>query len=481
MPLPNNAHLAFRKIEAMDKPAIAAINGVALGGGMEFAMACHVRVAEPLASFGQPEVRLNLLPGYGGTQRLPRLLEEAGHAAPLARALEIIMGGRTVTAEEMRADGLLHALAGSGTEGAHQGEDVVSLATRLAAGFVAAPSGRNLVARAFAARKAANIAWQRPGRDALEATLQRPEVVRLLAQAERVGRGPTSARILDAVRTGWEQGFSAGLAREAQLFAEAVIDPQGGKAGIQAFLDKRSAPLPVRSTTDPSIDDERAIAAMVRRGELLPVGAAFFPGLTPLPSWQYGHAVIRDPATGAPAHGLPKDSEREILLPVPHPEPNEALVYVLASEVNFNDIWALTGIPVSPFENHDLDHQVTGSGGVALVAAVGSEVKREGRIKVGDLVTVYSGQSDLLSPLAARDPMYAGFSIQGYETDTGSHQQFLVAQGPQLHPLPPDLTLEAAGSYVLNLGTVVRALFTTLRIRSGKTLFVEGAATCTGF
>jgi acrylyl-CoA reductase (NADPH)/3-hydroxypropionyl-CoA dehydratase/3-hydroxypropionyl-CoA synthetase len=77
--------------------------------------------------------------------------------------------------------------------------------------------------------------------------------------------------------------------------------------------------------------------------------------------------------------------------------------------------------------------------------------------------------------------MYAGFSIQGYETDTGSHQQFLLVQGPQLHSLPPDLTLEAAGSYVLNLGTVVRALFTTLQIESGKTLFVEGAATGTGF
>jgi acrylyl-CoA reductase (NADPH)/3-hydroxypropionyl-CoA dehydratase/3-hydroxypropionyl-CoA synthetase len=131
-------------------------------------------------------------------------------------------------------------------------------------------------------------------------------------------------------------------------------------------------------------------------------------------------------------------------------------VYVLASEVNFNDIWAITGIPVSPFDNHDLDYQVTGSGGVALIAAVGSEVKREGRLKVGDLVTVYSGQSDLLSPLAARDPMYAGFSIQGYETDTGSHQQFLLVQGPQLHPLPPDLTLEAAGSYVLCKSTVAR-------------------------
>jgi len=162
------------------------------------------------------------------------------------------------------------------------------------------------------------------------------------------------------------------------------------------------------------------------------------------------------------------------------PEPNEALVYVLASEVNFNDIWALTGIPVSPFDNHEEDVQVTGSGGVALIAALGSEAKREGRLKVGDLVAVYSGQTDLLSPLAGRDPMYVGFSIQGYETRTGSHAQFLITQSPQLHPLPGDLTLEQAGSYILNLGTITRALFTTLKIAPGKSLFVEGAATGTG-
>ena len=471
LPLPNNAHLAFRKIETMDKPAIAAINGVALGGGMEFAMACHVRVAEPLATFGQPEVRLNLLPGYGGTQRLPRLLEQAGHPSPLVRTLEIVLGGRTLDSADVHADGLLHAMAGDD-------EDVLSLATRLAAEYVAAPAGRNLVAKAFAARRQANELWQSAGRANLDAAFGDAEVQRLLAQAEAVGRAPTAARILDAVRTGWQQGLAAGLAREAQLFAEAIVDPAGGKAGIKAFFDKQSAPLPMRRDTTPSVGD---VKTLQKRGELLPIGAAFFPGLTPLPRWQYGHAVVKDPRTGAPAHGLPKDAEREILVPVPVPGANEALVYVLASEVNFNDIWAITGIPVSPFENHDLDYQVTGSGGVALIAAVGSEVKREGRLKVGDLVTVYSGQSDLLSPLAARDPMYAGFSIQGYETDTGSHQQFLLVQGPQLHPLPPDLTLEAAGSYVLNLGTVVRALFTTLQIESGKTLFVEGAATGTGF
>ncbi len=475
LPLPNNAHLAFRKIETMAKPCIAAINGVALGGGMEFAMACHVRVAEPLATFGQPEVRLNLLPGYGGTQRLPRLLEQAGHRQPLVRALEIILGGRTLSAAEMLADGLVHGLAGAG--GA-PGEDVVQYATRLAREYASAPHGRNLVARVFAARTAAQQLWQGAGRDSLDAALADAEVQRLLAQARRVGRGPTAERIIDAVRTGWTRGITAGLAREAELFAAAVVDPAGGKAGIRAFLDKRSAPLPTRRVTAPRPDQ---IAALQRRGALLPIGAPFYPGLTPLPRWQYGYAVVKDPLTGAPAHGLPQEAEREILVPVPSPGPNEAVVYVLASEVNFNDIWAITGIPVSPFDNHDLDYQVTGSGGVALVAAIGSELKREGRIKVGDLVTVYSGQSELLSPLAARDPMYAGFAIQGYETDTGSHQQFLLVQGPQLHPVPPDLTLEAAGSYVLNLGTVVRALFTTLQIEAGRTLFVEGAATGTGF
>ncbi len=470
LPLPNNAHLAFRKIEAMDKPAIAAINGVALGGGMEFAMACHVRVAEPLATFGQPEVRLNLLPGYGGTQRLPRLLEAAGHPSPLVRALEIVLGGRTVSAGEVAADGLVQALAGDG-------EDVVSLATRLAHEYLAAPAGEGLVAKTFAARKAATGAWQSPGRASMDAALADAEVKRLLLQAHKVGRSAAAGRILDALGTGWTRGIDAGLEREARLFAEAVVDPAGGKAGIKAFLDKKAAPLPTRRATAP--EGER-IAQLQAQGRLLPVGSPFYPGLTPLPDWQYGHAVIKDPVTGALAHGLPKDAEREIIAPVPRPGPNEALVYVLASEVNFNDIWAITGIPVTPFDNHDLDYQVTGSGGVGLVAAMGSEVKREGRLKVGDLVTIYSGQSDLLSPLAGRDPMYAGFSIQGYETDTGSHQQFLLVQGPQLHPLPPDLTLDAAGSYVLNLGTVVRALFTTLEVLPGRTVFVEGAATGTG-
>jgi acrylyl-CoA reductase (NADPH)/3-hydroxypropionyl-CoA dehydratase/3-hydroxypropionyl-CoA synthetase len=96
------------------------------------------------------------------------------------------------------------------------------------------------------------------------------------------------------------------------------------------------------------------------------------------------------------------------------------------------------------------------------------------------LVTIYSGQSDLLSPVQGLDPMFADFHIQGYETPDGSHGQFVLVQAPQCLQVPPDLTLEQAGSYLLNLGTIYRALFTTLGIEAGRTMFVEGAATGTG-
>jgi len=79
----------FARFEASHKPVIAAVNGFALGGGCELAMACHVRIAADTAKFGQPEVKLGFIPGYGGTQRLPRLVG-AGHAAQLLLTGEII-------------------------------------------------------------------------------------------------------------------------------------------------------------------------------------------------------------------------------------------------------------------------------------------------------------------------------------------------------------------------------------------------------
>jgi len=99
-------------IERLGKPVIAMVNGFALGGGMELAMACHLRVAADTAKFGQPEVNLGLLPGFGGTQRLLRL---AGRGAALelcllgqpidaARALALNIATRVVPAEHLQAE-----------------------------------------------------------------------------------------------------------------------------------------------------------------------------------------------------------------------------------------------------------------------------------------------------------------------------------------------------------------------------------------
>ncbi|MDH4392931.1 MAG: enoyl-CoA hydratase-related protein, partial [Aquabacterium sp.] len=475
--LPNNAHLAFRKIERMNKPCIAAIQGVALGGGMEFALACHYRIAEPTARFGQPEIRLRLLPGYGGTQRLPRLLASRRGADGLRDALDLILGGRSVGGDEALALGVVDELAGASS-------DVVSAAharIREFLGTGAQGGAGSVLGRALQDRHGSLPAWNTASPLSLDAALADTHLQQVLAQLQWAGRGGARDRALQAIRTGWTEGLDTGLAVEAELFAQAVVDPDGGKTGIAQFMDKKSPALPVRRGAVRLAAEQVAWAdQQLATGALLPRGAPFYPGVTPLPQWQFGFGVPRDAATGEPRFGAPLHSEVELIVPVEPPQPNEALVYMLASEVNFNDIWALTGIPVSPFDNHEEDVQVTGSGGVALVAALGSEAKREGRLKVGDLVAVYSGQTDLLSPLAGRDPMFVGFSIQGYETRTGSHAQFLVTQSPQLHPLPGDLTLEQAGSYILNLGTVVRALFTTLKIAPGKALFVEGAATGTG-
>src|SRR5438477_9463167 len=92
---------AFDVIENLGKPVIAAINGYALGGGCELAMACTLRLAADTAKIGQPEIALGLIPGYAGTQRLPRLVGKG-------RALEIILTGTPITAEEALRIGLVN-------------------------------------------------------------------------------------------------------------------------------------------------------------------------------------------------------------------------------------------------------------------------------------------------------------------------------------------------------------------------------------
>jgi enoyl-CoA hydratase len=97
----------FRRFESSRKPTIAAVNGFALGGGCELAMSCHVRVAADNAKLGQPEVKLGLAPGYGGTQRLPRLVGRG-------RALQLLMTGEAIDAAEAYRIGLVNRVVPAG-------------------------------------------------------------------------------------------------------------------------------------------------------------------------------------------------------------------------------------------------------------------------------------------------------------------------------------------------------------------------------
>jgi enoyl-CoA hydratase len=98
----------FRSLETMRKPSAAAINGYALGGGLELAMSCTIRIAAPEAKLGQPEVKLGNVPGYGGTQRLPRLVGRG-------RALDLLLTGDPIDAAEAHRIGLVNAIASQTT------------------------------------------------------------------------------------------------------------------------------------------------------------------------------------------------------------------------------------------------------------------------------------------------------------------------------------------------------------------------------
>ena len=112
-----NGQAVFSLIENLGKPVIAAVNGFALGGGCELALSCHIRIANEKAKFGQPEVNLGIIPGYGGTQRLTRLVGSG-------RAAELILTGDLIDANEALKIGLVNKIFTS--------EELIGKATEIA-------------------------------------------------------------------------------------------------------------------------------------------------------------------------------------------------------------------------------------------------------------------------------------------------------------------------------------------------------------
>ncbi|GMG82110.1 3-hydroxyacyl-CoA dehydrogenase NAD-binding domain-containing protein [Paralimibaculum aggregatum] len=199
-------------IEAAGKPVIAAIHGTALGGGLEFAMGCHYRVALADAKLGLPEIDLGILPGGGGTQRLPRLV---GAEA----ALEMMLTGRHVPAAEAEAMGLIDAVFAGGEQ--------------RAAGL------------AFARRAIAEGLPPRPTRAMVERITREPlsgeAVERALARHARKHRGLAGPRhIADCVKAAMELPFEAGLRIERERFEDCMKRPERA-ALMHAFLAERKA------------------------------------------------------------------------------------------------------------------------------------------------------------------------------------------------------------------------------------------------
>jgi 3-hydroxyacyl-CoA dehydrogenase len=200
-------HAVIRVVEGSPKPVVAALHGVAMGGGLELALACHYRVAASGAQVALPEVKLGLLPGAGGTQRLPR-------AVGLETSLNMIVSGTTVAASQLEGTGLFDAIV----EG-----DLVEKAA------------------AFAE----NVAERRPLPRLRDLPVRHPSAEGFLAIARgavaAVSRGyPAPLKCVEALAAAAAQPFEEGLRTERDLFMSLLGSPESG-ALRHAFFAERAA------------------------------------------------------------------------------------------------------------------------------------------------------------------------------------------------------------------------------------------------
>ncbi len=203
-------------IEGSPKPAIAAIHGTALGGGLELALACHYRVAVPSAKCGLPEVKLGILPGAGGTQRLPRVVG-------VPRALEMITSGEHVGAVEAAAMGLLDALVDEGA---------------LREGALA--FAREILAEGAPLKKVRDLS------EKIDEARGKPEIFESFRKVNsRKFRGfEAPEACIRAVAAAVEKPFDEGIAYERELFETLVAGEQSAAQRYAFFAERQAARIP---------------------------------------------------------------------------------------------------------------------------------------------------------------------------------------------------------------------------------------------
>src|SRR5213595_97749 len=208
-------HEVLDRIEGAPKPVVAAVHGTALGGGLEVTLACHYRVGVMTARFGLPEVKLGLLPGAGGTQRLPRVVG-------VEKALQMIVSGDPIGADEALTHGLLDAIV----EG-----DLTAAAVAFA---------EKVVSERRPLKKIRDL------EDKLAPARGRPELFaafrKSVARQTRGFRAPESC--IKAVEAAATLPFDAGLARERELFLELLHSPESKAQRYFFFAEREAAKIP---------------------------------------------------------------------------------------------------------------------------------------------------------------------------------------------------------------------------------------------
>src|SRR6185436_9629808 len=221
-------HALLRRMEDATKPLVAAIHGNALGGGLEVAQACHFRVATRDAKVGQPEVLLGIIPGAGGTQRLPRL-------AGAQMALEMCTDGKPVAAPKALAAGIIDRIVDG---------DLLS-------GAIAFASEK---ARAREIRKVRDIPH---APDAVKAGLAACEATRAALKKTAKGMQAPFAAV-NAIEAGLKLGFDDGSVRERELFADCVVSTESKALRHLFFAEREVAKVPDIPKDTPAREIKRA-------------------------------------------------------------------------------------------------------------------------------------------------------------------------------------------------------------------------------